>query len=71
MKMCRSCVTAFDGKYLQQCSFCGHPAHEGNLCGVGVIRFVPMNVNQHPNWSYLQIQFGRSVGCLCKEERYN
>ncbi len=60
LKLCRSCNTPFHGKYLQQCSFCGHPAHEDNFCGVGVIRFIP-TMTEH----------GRvSVGCLCKEERY-
>lgn len=69
--MCRSCMIPFHGKYLQQCSFCGHPNHEENLCGVGIVRFVPMIENQHPSWQYLQIQYGSSVGCQCKEGRYD
>lgn len=69
--MCRSCIHKFNGKYCQQCEYCGHPAHNGNDCGVGVVRFIPMIENQHPYWPYLQIQFGKTVGCKCKEERYD
>ena len=63
--MCRSCTTKFKGKYLQQCSTCGHPGHDTGKCGVGVVRFLPMKINQHPLWPYLQIQFGKSIGCEC------
>ena len=69
--MCKSCTTPFDGQYLQQCEACGHPAHEKNCCGVGVIRLVPMITNQHPLWPHLQIQYGKSVGCQCPNEIYD
>jgi len=59
--MCRSCNTPFHGKYLQQCKFCGHPAHDGNFCGVGVIRFIPV-MTEHERIS---------IGCLCRKERYD
>ena len=58
--MCRSCNTPFHGKYCQQCSFCGHPAHNENLCGTGVVRNIP----------YIQ-GMEVSIGCQCKEERYD
>jgi len=57
--MCRSCTHSFNGKYCQQCEFCGHPKHNDNLCGVGVIALIP----------YLDSSI-LSIGCLCKEERY-
>ena len=57
--MCRSCTTPFHGKYLQQCDICGHPAHNENYCGVGVITLVP----------YLDGTC-ESIGCRCNEERY-
>lgn len=57
--MCRSCTTKFHGKYLQQCDYCGHPDHEGNFCGVGVIRNLPLITQEH-----------NTIGCECKEERY-
>jgi hypothetical protein len=70
--MCRSCSEPFNGKYLQQCEKCGHPAHEDGCCGVGVVRSVPMTTNQHPWWSYLQIRFEKHVGCECPNgELYN
>ncbi len=57
--MCRSCIHPINGKYCQQCNNCGHPAHKDNFCGVGVIRNI------------LRIDgTEESVGCLCKEERY-
>lgn len=54
-------MTAFNGKYLQQCEFCGHPAHDGNLCGVGIVRCIPVMTDQEII----------SIGCMCKEERYD
>lgn len=59
--MCRSCNTPFHGRYLQQCPICGHPIHEGNLCGVGVIRIIPVMTKQERI----------SIGCTCREERYD
>ena len=57
--MCSSCTSKFNGKYCQQCDICGHPAHNYNLCGVGIIRVIPrLNGNLE------------SVGCMCKEEKY-
>jgi hypothetical protein len=58
--MCRSCVEPFNGKYCQQCEYCGHPAHTENLCGVGIITVIP-RINGDIE----------SIGCLCKEERYD
>lgn len=58
--MCRSCIHKFNGKYCQQCPTCGHPAHNDNLCGVGVIRLIP-RINGTRE----------SIGCRCKEYRYD
>ena len=57
--MCRSCIHKFNGKYCQQCETCGHPAHQDNLCGVGVINTIPRVDGTE-----------ESYGCICKEERY-
>ena len=57
--MCRSCVHPFNGKYCQQCEYCGHPAHYNNDCGVGVIARL-----------FLTDGTDKSIGCLCKEQRY-
>lgn len=57
--MCRSCTTPFKGSYHQQCDYCGHPAHEGNLCGVGVVRNLPLIIKEH-----------NTIGCECKDGRY-
>jgi len=57
--MCRSCIDPFNGKYCQQCETCGHPAHQDNSCGVGVIRHI-LRIDGTEDY----------VGCLCKEEMY-
>ncbi len=61
LRLCRSCNTPFHGKYLQQCSVCGHPSHDENFCGVGIIRLIPVMTKQERI----------SIGCMCREERYD
>lgn len=57
--MCRSCIEPFDGKYLQQCDYCGHPSHKDNLCGVGYWRVYPTTKGIV------------GEGCRCKDGRYD
>ena len=57
--MCRSWSKPFKEKYCQQCEYCGHPAHDDNFCGVGVIRII---YRIDGSWE--------SIGCQCIEERY-
>lgn len=57
-----------EGKYFQQCEFCGHPKHIGNDCGVGVVRAIPMMTDQAP--LFKEKIFVKTTGCRCQEGRY-
>lgn len=46
--MCKSCIIPFNGKYLQQCSICGHPAHKNNTCTVGQPFSYPITNRSYP-----------------------
>ena len=46
--LCNSCVKPFEGKYLQQCKICGHPAHEKEYCTVGQPFSYPVTWRTHP-----------------------
>lgn len=46
--MCKSCTSSFNGKFLQQCVICGHPAHEDDQCTVGQQLFYPITKQSYP-----------------------